>query len=374
MQWERGGSVSVPAVIASLGRIGQAQSFAIALVVGAFVTLLRAPLQDVLGAEAPFILAWPAMMFAAFVGGFWPTIIVAALGLAVGQWALTSGGATAAGPGGVLIFAAFALAFAAAGEALKRGRRRARADAIRIAELQSQMVNVARLNAMGEMAGSLAHELNQPLTAIANYLNAAQQVLQSDDDRHARPIELVRKAADQSIRAGQIVARVRASVDRGEVALAEESLSRLARDAVEAAVAGRTDEGLLIHYEFDRTADEVMADRLQIQQVVLNLARNAVEATEGQPRRELRVGSRERDGFVEAYVVDNGRGLAPQVAERLFQPFVTSKSGGMGLGLSICRSIVEAHGGRIWAEAGANGGAALYFTLRQAGGGRRHDH
>ncbi|MFZ5718646.1 MAG: sensor histidine kinase [Pseudomonadota bacterium] len=326
------------------------------------------PLQSALGPNAPFILAWPGMMFAAVVGGFWPTVIVGAVGLAVGQWALAEGGARPAGPGGVVIFTAFTLAFATAGGALKRGRRRARADAARIAELQSRMVNVARLNAMGEMAGSLAHELNQPLTAIANYLNAAEQVLMTADDGKARSAELIRKAAGQAVRAGQIVARIRASVDRGEVILAEESLSHLARDAVDAAVAGRADAEVDIHYEFDRVADRILADRIQVQQVVLNLVRNSLDAMEDRPRRDLRIGSRIGEpGFVETFVADSGPGVAPHVADRLFQPFVSGKTGSMGLGLSICRSIVEAHGGRLWAPSSAAGGAAFHFTLPRAG-------
>lgn len=358
----------LPAITrASIRRPGPVPTFAVAVLLGGLIAVLRAPLQGVLGGASPFILAWPGMMLAGYIGGFWPTIVVAALGFGIGQWALTAAGGDPLGPTGMIIFAAFTLVIAGAAGALKTSRRRARADAARIAQLQAQMVQVARLNAVGEMAGVLAHELNQPLTAIGNYLSATEQILAREHDANARPIELLRKAAGQAIRAGQIVARVRAGVESGEVAFAEESLSGLAHDAVEAALAGLGDDGLSIRFDFDRAADGVRADRIQVQQVLLNLVRNAVEAMDGQPRRELQITSRPADGgMVEVCVADTGPGIAPEVAGHLFQPFVSGKAGGMGVGLSISRHIVEAHGGRLWAGAAPGGGAAIRFTLQRA--------
>lgn len=341
----------------------------VATAVGGLITLARIPMQTLLGPNAPFLLAWPAMMLAAFLGGFWPTILVALVGLSVGQWVLATAEARMPGLIGLFIYAAFTLVFAVAGEMRKRGLARSRAQAARLAELQGQMVRVSRLNAMGEMAGSLAHELNQPLTAIANYLNAAEQLLGREDVPAERAGELVRKAGAQAVRAGQIVARVRGSLDRGEVALADECLSALVQEAVDvAAAAGRG--GVSVRYDFDRVADRVMADRIQVQQVVLNLVRNATEAMAGQPRRELRIGSRvDEPGMLQLHVADTGPGLSPDVADRLFQPFVSGKAGGMGVGLSISRGIIEAHGGRMWVEANADGGATFRFTLKRAGEG-----
>jgi len=217
------------------------------------------------------------------------------------------------------------------------------------------------------MAGSLAHELNQPLTAIANYLNAAQHMVGADPGNPRVP-ELLQKAADQAVRAGQIVARVRASVDRGEVETSEQSLAGLVQEAVDVAVAGAAKEGMQIRYAFDREADRVLADRIQVQQVVVNLVRNAVEAMSSTPRRELSIASRAAaPGYLEVRVADTGPGIEPAMADRLFQPFASGKPGGMGMGLCISRSIVEAHGGRLWASANPGGGAVFHFSLPRAG-------
>jgi two-component system sensor kinase FixL len=275
------------------------------------------------------------MMLAAFIGGFWPTIFVAGVGFLVGQWVLETAEARPMGPGAIVIYAAFALAFAIAGAARQRGLRRAQAQADRMAELQRQMVRVSRLNAMGEMAGSLAHELNQPLTAIANYLNAAEQLLGREDAPGPRVSELIRKAGDQAVRAGRIVARARSSLDRGEIVASEESVAALVTEAVEVARAGIARDSVVIRYEFDRTVDRVLADRLQVQQVILNLVRNAVEAMAERSRRELKIAARAAEpGLVQLSVADTGPGISPEVADRLFQPFVTAKPDGMGVGLS----------------------------------------
>lgn len=347
---------------------GEVLAFAAATVFGGLIVLSRLSMQTLLGPNAPFIMAWPGILLAAFLGGFWPAMMVTALSVWVGQWVLTTAEVRPMGPFAIVIYVAFGLVFAVAGEARKRNIKRAKAQARRLAELQTQMVQVARLNAMGEMAGSLAHELNQPLTAIANYLNAAEQLLNREEAPRARIGELIRKAGDQAVRAGQIVSRVRGSVDRGEITLSEQSAAALVQDAVDVAASGVAREGLSVRCDFDRAADRVMADGIQVQQVVLNLVRNAVEAMAGRPRRELRILSRAVEGgMLEVSVADTGPGISPEVADRLFQPFVSGKSGGMGVGLSICRHIIEGHGGKMWAEANADGGATFRFTLKRAG-------
>ena len=340
-----------------------------AVVGGSLLVLCRIPLQTLLGPNAPFIMAWPGILFAAFLGGFWPAILMTALSVPVAQWALATADARPLGIGGIVIFSAFGLVFAVAGEARLRGLRQARLHAQRLAATQEQLIHMARLNAMGEMAGSLAHELNQPLTAIANYISAAQ-VLVSREPASPRINELLQKAGDQSIRAGQIVARVRANVDRGEIETSEHSLTSLVQEAVDVATAGVARDGVAIRYDFDRAADAVIADRIQVQQVVLNLVRNAVEAMAQSPRRELRIGSRATDpNFLEVHVADTGPGIAPDMADRLFQPFVTGKADGMGVGLSISRNIIEAHGGRLWAAGNSEGGATFHFSLPRVAAG-----
>lgn len=354
--------MKVPAWKTSMGMSTPLKALAAVLSGSAFV-FLRIPLETALGPNAPFITAWPGILLAAFIGGFWPAILVTALSVPVAQWALTTGGAPPLKVGGIAIFSAFGLVFAMAGEARLRALRRAKTTADRLAATQAHLVQVARLNAMGEMAGTLAHELNQPLTAIANYLSAAQQ-LTARDGGDARVGELLRKASDQALRAGQIVSRVRANVDRGEIEASQQSLASLVQEAVEVAVAGVPRDEVAIRYEFDRAADLVMADRIQVQQVVLNLVRNAVEAMAQSPRREVRIGSGEGEpGFLDVHVADTGPGIAPDVAERLFQPFVSGKADGMGVGLSISRNIVEAHGGRIWTSRNGDGGATFHFSL-----------
>jgi len=338
----------------------------VAVAVGAIIVLSRLPLQPTLGSTAPFILAWPAAMIAAFLGGFWPTVIVTALGLVVGQYALSAGGAAKLGPGGSLIFIAFGLVFATAGGMRRRALRKARADAERLAALQAQLMKVGRLNAMGEMAGGLAHELNQPLTAITSYLGAAQRLLDEEVPPRARIDDLLAKASGQALRARDIVGRIRARVS-GELALEATPLSGLVRETVAVAMVGRQPELIAVRIRLDPGVDRVMADRVQLQQVLLNLLRNAIEAVEGCARREVAITSRRgAEGLVEVAVTDTGPGIAPEVAERLFQPFATSKADGMGMGLLISRSIVQGHGGDLWAEPNADGGATFRFTLRPA--------
>jgi two-component system sensor kinase FixL len=177
--------------------------------------------------------------------------------------------------------------------------------------------------------------------------------------------EAVEKAAEQALRAGDVIRRLRDFVARGESERQVERLPTLIDDASSLALVGAREVDVRVDYDLDPAAVLVLTDRIQIEQVLLNLMRNAVEAMQGAPRRELRVVTKARhDGMTEVGVIDTGPGLAPEVADQLFQPFVTTKKHGMGVGLSICRTIVESHGGHIWAEAMPGGGTAFRFTLR----------
>ena len=238
----------------------------------------------------------------------------------------------------------------------------------RLQELQSELVRISRLTALGEMASALAHELNQPLTAIANYLRGSVRLLAQETLPRERLTEALGKASDQTLRAGDIIRRLRDFVARGETERRVESLPKLIEEAGALALVGAKEHGVRVAFDLDPTVNLVLADKVQIQQVILNLIRNAIDAMEDTPRRELRVVTRAAGPeTAQITVIDSGPGLSPEVADQLFQPFITTKRHGMGVGLSISRTIVEAHGGRIWAETAPEGGARFHFTLRSVG-------
>jgi two-component system sensor kinase FixL len=238
----------------------------------------------------------------------------------------------------------------------------------RLQELQSELVHVGRLTAMGEMASALAHELNQPLSAIANYVRGSTRLLDQPTPDVGKVRHALTQAGDQAMRAGYIIRRLRDFVAKGEAERRVERLPKLIEEAGALALVGAKAAGVRVRFELDPAVDLVLADKVQIQQVILNLVRNALESMEQVRRRELEVTARPaKDGMVDICVSDTGPGIDPEIADQLFQPFVTTKSHGMGVGLSICRTIVEAHGGQIWVEPSAAGGAAFHFTLRSVG-------
>ena len=239
---------------------------------------------------------------------------------------------------------------------------------LKLHDLQDALAHVDRVTAMGTLATSIAHELNQPLTAIANYVEATEELLEHPDEE---TLEIVREAmkdcAQQSVRAGQIVRRLRDFISRGESERRIESLARVVNEASALAMVGTGERGIALEVKLDTSVDRVLIDRIPVQQVILNLLRNAIEAMVDCPVRRLRISSRpDGDGLVEVMIEDSGPGLAPEVAERLFQPFVTTKADGMGLGLSICHTIIQGQGGRIWTEMSGFGGTAFRFTLIDA--------
>jgi two-component system sensor kinase FixL len=236
----------------------------------------------------------------------------------------------------------------------------------RLQELQAELVHISRLTAMGEMASTLAHELNQPLSAIANYLKGSRRLLETrSDDGSGMIRDAMDKAAEQALRAGQIIRRLRDFVARGESERRVENIAKLVEEASALALVGAKDQGVRVSFSLDPAAHMVLADKVQIQQVLLNLIRNAIEAMAESDKRELAIAvCQAEDSMVLVSVTDTGSGITPEMRAQLFQPFVTTKQQGMGVGLSISRTIIESHGGRIWAESNPGGGTIFQFTLR----------
>ncbi len=234
--------------------------------------------------------------------------------------------------------------------------------------LQNEFAHMARVNDLGEMAAAISHEINQPLTAIVNYLNTALFVTVDgySEDGFAEAEQMVRLASAQAMRAGDIVRRLREFVGQGNGIRTVERAERLVDSAMALALLDARSRGIAIDREARAGDAEVEVDVVQIQQVLVNLLRNAVDALSGVamgngPRLTVSTGV-EPDGSVEFTVADNGPGVAPELAERLFEPFVTTKANGMGMGLSVCRRLIEAHGGAI--EAGSTPGVGATFRFR----------
>jgi two-component system sensor kinase FixL len=239
---------------------------------------------------------------------------------------------------------------------------------VRLQELQLELVHVSRLSAMGEMASALAHELNQPLAAISNYMKGSRRLLADSPDPNRSKIEnAMDRAAEQALRAGQIIRRLRDFVSRGESEKRVESLSKLIEEAGALGLTGAREQGVQLRFNLDPKYDLVLVDRVQIQQVLVNLFRNALEAMADSSQRELIASTaRGADDMVEVAIFDTGAGIPDHVMSNLFQTFYTTKETGMGVGLSISRSIIEAHDGRMWAESNESGGATFRFTLPAA--------
>ena len=236
-------------------------------------------------------------------------------------------------------------------------------------DLQSELVHISRVSAMGTMASTLAHEINQPLTAIANYLETASDMIGEIDDPSLVDIaEAVALATAQALRAGDIVRRLRAFVDGGETSFEIVPLDALVDEAASLGLLGAHEAGVAVRIITAPGLNLVRVDRIQIQQVIVNLIRNAIHAMQDAPCKDLCVTTApDTAGWVRISVIDTGHGITTQTRKRLFDAFATTKGEGMGLGLSICRTIVEAHGGRIWADPAEGGGTVFSFCIPLAG-------
>ncbi|MBW8294478.1 MAG: PAS domain S-box protein [Sphingopyxis sp.] len=232
-------------------------------------------------------------------------------------------------------------------------------------KVQSELIHASRLSAVGTLASALAHELNQPLTAVANYVSAGRDMVGGDKPETQETLrEALDEAAKEAIRAGQIVRRLRDFVSKGELDMQNLSLGKLINDATTLGLVGAREQGVEWWIDIDPDIDNVLADRVQIQQVMVNLMRNAIEAMHKSTTKHLTVRARgHKQNQVDISVSDTGHGLSDEMAGQLFQPFVSSKAQGMGLGLSICRTIVEAHGGKLSVAPNPDGGTIFRFTL-----------
>ncbi|MBO9601222.1 MAG: PAS domain S-box protein [Novosphingobium sp.] len=234
--------------------------------------------------------------------------------------------------------------------------------------LQGELAHASRITSMGTLATSIAHELNQPLTAVTNYVQTARDLLAELTPEN---VDLVREAleetATEALRAGQIVHRLRDFVSRGETTREIVSLQRMVTETTALALLDVKVRNTNFITRLDPLCDAVLVDPVQVQQVLLNLMRNAFDAMADTPVKQLTIISApDGNGMIRVTVSDRGPGISPEVAKRLFQPFVSTKDSGMGLGLSICHTIVTSHGGKIWAEPAEAGGTTFHFTVMSA--------
>jgi two-component system sensor kinase FixL len=230
--------------------------------------------------------------------------------------------------------------------------------------LRSQLHRAGRLSAMGTVANTLAHELNQPLTAIQNYAAGSRTLLNSGEEAPGALDNALKAIGENAHHAGEIIRRLRDMTERGMVRKEVFDLEEAIREAASLARVGQC-EGVVLRYDFEPGA-QASADRVQVQQVLLNLIRNAYEAGDKAGHREVSICTAVRGKWLEVRVMDTGEGIPPEALPALFEPFLSTKPGGMGVGLSISRTIVESQGGRIWAENEPGGGAVFCFTLPKA--------
>ena len=245
-------------------------------------------------------------------------------------------------------------------------RKRAEEERERLRQLESDLAHINRVGMMGELATSVAHEVNQPLTGIVSNGSACIRLLTGDTPNVEEALEALRDIVRDGKRAGELIARIRAMTKRATAPKERLDLNEVIREVLGLVGDEAKKWGVVMRTAFAETQAPVTGDRVQLQQVVLNLAMNAIEAmssVSGRPR-ELVIRTRNVDGGqVEVTVEDSGVGLDPNTISKIFEPFYTTKSSGMGMGLSICRSIVQNHGGRLWATANNGPGTSFQFNL-----------
>jgi C4-dicarboxylate-specific signal transduction histidine kinase len=239
-----------------------------------------------------------------------------------------------------------------------------------VARQQAELAHVARVSTVGEMASRLAHEINQPLTAVVNYSQGAMRRLRAASGVHADVLEAIEAASVHAHRAAEIIRRLSSFVQKREPRRSSCDLNQTIREVIGFSAADARDHHVQIRLNPTVDLPLVQADDIQIQQVILNLVRNGIEAMAEVESREriLEIRTSPVGDAVEVAVSDNGSGLTSEAQERIFTPFFTTKPQGMGMGLSISRSIIDAHGGRLWATPNPDGGTTFQFTIPVSGG------
>lgn len=267
---------------------------------------------------------------------------------------------------GVLAVTSLILAALVAERRLAEARTQAR---------QAELAHFQRVNVGWEMASALAHELSQPLTAAMNLAQASQRLLQSASPDPKRAAEIIGVAIDKIERAGEIIHGLREFMRKGKLELIPNDMRDILDDALRLASAEIHSSGAVVHTPPLVAYPKVRADKTQMVQVLINLIRNALQAMAQAkaPSPKIAVSIVDRNDMIEVVISDNGPGLPTEVMDRLFEPFVTTKASGMGLGLSISKSIMEAHNGRLWAENIEPEGAAFHVLLPVAEDRIAHD-
>ena len=239
------------------------------------------------------------------------------------------------------------------------------------AELRKRLLHLTRVTTVGEMASSIAHEVNQPLTAISTYAQACRRMMEADDFSREEISRILGRITSEALRAGEIIHRLKELVRRRESERRAWSVNALILQVMPLAKMDARLHGVVLHLDLEQDLPQVVVDGVQIQQVLLNLIRNGVDAQEGQTEPEPEVVVRTRrttPGGIRIAVSDCGCGLPDTAEEELYQPFFTTKRDGMGMGLSISRSIVLMHGGRLWFERNPVRGTTFHFSLPTAEG------
>ena len=301
--------------------------------------------------------------------GIWPQLVLQVVATVAILWTVHRLTLAAAGSLPVAVVVGGVVALYAANDSARyhRERRRAeRAEAdIRASKHQAELAHAARLSTLGGMAAGLAHEINQPLSAIVSYARGCARRLRGGDLQPDALLDVVESIEAQALRAAAVLRRIRDFVRHDELPRERVDLAHLVREAARFAEVEAQQLGVALQVEPSSTPLEVEVDAVQIEQVILNLVRNAFEATTSRlgATREVTIRSLRTAGGAEVTVSDTGPGVPRELMGRLFEPFFTTKRDGLGLGLSISRSIVEAHGGRLWAVPNSPRGTTFHLEL-----------
>ncbi|MBG0808192.1 hypothetical protein IY145_02060 [Methylosinus sp. H3A] len=352
-------------LLASLYSAPASRRSLIGFVVAICGVFWRYAATDVLGERVLYATFYPVVTIAALFGGL---VSGSSAALAAALMAHLWFGPLSA-PGdwlGLGIFLTSCVMISCAAEMLHRTWKRMSEAELRQSQAERlYLMRQERLTAMGGMAAALAHELNQPLAATAIYLKAAKRLaILPENRRSASVADTLDLATEQIMRAGQIISHMRQFADFGESDKTICSLNRLVDEALDLSSEALKEANVAVTLELGAEKDTVLADSVQIKQVLINLIRNSRDAMNDSARRQLTIStSNEKQNSIRVDIADTGPGLSKTMQGKLFEPFATTKASGMGIGLSVSRSIIEAHYGRIWAAEKSDCGAVFSFEL-----------